>query len=84
MNKEEFFKFIGTPYREQYHFSPVVNWNNDPNGLCWFKGYYHLFYQLNPFGQEWNNMYWGTCSKQGYGALDTSSGCVRASGRNPG
>ena len=43
MNKEEFFKFIGTPYREQYHFSPVVNWNNDPNGLCWFKGYYHLF-----------------------------------------
>ena len=59
MNKEEFFKFIGTPYREQYHFSPVVNWNNDPNGLCWFKGYYHLFYQLNPFGQEWNNMYWG-------------------------
>lgn len=56
MNKEEFFKFIDTPYREQYHFSPVVNWNNDPNGLCWFKGYYHLFYQLNPFGQEWNNM----------------------------
>ena len=59
MNKEEFSKFIDTPYREQYHFSPVVNWNNDPNGLCWFKGYYHLFYQLNPFGQEWNNMYWG-------------------------
>lgn len=59
MNKEEFLRFIDTPYREQYHFSPVVNWNNDPNGLCWFKGYYHLFYQLNPFGQEWNNMYWG-------------------------
>ena len=59
MNKEEFSKFIDTPYREQYHFSPVVNWNNDPNGLCWFKGYYHLFYQLNPFEQEWNNMYWG-------------------------
>ena len=59
MNKEEFLHFIDTPYREQYHFSPVVNWNNDPNGLCWFKGYYHLFYQMNPFGQEWNNMYWG-------------------------
>ena len=36
MNKEEFLRFIDTPYREQYHFSPVVNWNNDPNGLCWF------------------------------------------------
>lgn len=48
-----------TPYREQYHFSPFMNWVNDPNGLCWFKGYYHLFYQANPFGQKWNDMYWG-------------------------
>lgn len=47
------------PGREQYHFAPVVNWVNDPNGLCWFEGYYHLFYQSNPFGQEWNDMYWG-------------------------
>lgn len=59
MGHEDFCKFIDSPYREHYHFSPVVNWMNDPNGLCWFKGYYHLFYQFNPFGQEWNNMYWG-------------------------
>lgn len=59
MCSADFKKWIMTPYREQYHFSPIRNWNNDPNGLCWFKGYYHLFYQLNPFGQEWNNMYWG-------------------------
>ena len=48
-----------TPIREQYHFNPFRNWMNDPNGLCWFKGFYHLFYQANPFGQEWNDMYWG-------------------------
>lgn len=48
-----------TPYREQYHFQAFRNWINDPNGLCWFKGRYHMFYQHNPHSQEWNNMYWG-------------------------
>ena len=52
-------KWYDTSVREQYHFNPFMNWVNDPNGLCWFKGYYHLFYQSNPFGQEWNDMYWG-------------------------
>ncbi|MDO4273796.1 MAG: glycoside hydrolase family 32 protein [Eubacteriales bacterium] len=56
---EAYRRFCDTPYREQYHFTPIVNWLNDPNGLCWYQGYYHLFYQYNPFGQEWNNMYWG-------------------------
>ena len=46
-------------FREAYHFSPWKNWVNDPNGLCWFQGYYHMFYQFNPHGQEWSNMYWG-------------------------
>lgn len=59
MDREEFAQFIDSPYREHYHFTPVVNWNNDPNGLCWFQGYYHLYYQLNPFSQGWNNCYWG-------------------------
>lgn len=59
MEGEAFCTFCNTPYREQYHFTPVVNWLNDPNGLCWYQGFYHLFYQYNPFGQEWNNMYWG-------------------------
>ncbi|WP_367568767.1 glycoside hydrolase family 32 protein [Lacrimispora sp.] len=48
-----------TPYREQYHFQAFRNWINDPNGLCWFNGRYHMFYQHNPHSQEWNNMYWG-------------------------
>lgn len=45
--------------RETYHFSPWKNWINDPNGLCWFQGYYHMFYQFNPHEQRWSNMYWG-------------------------
>lgn len=52
-------KWFDTPWREQYHFVPFVNWMNDPNGLCWYQGYYHLFYQTNPFRQEWGDMYWG-------------------------
>ena len=48
-----------TPWREQFHFTPYVNWSNDPNGLCWFRGKYHLYYQANPHEQKWDNMYWG-------------------------
>ncbi len=51
--------YYDTPYREQYHFAPWKNWMNDPNGLCWYQGYYHMYYQYNPHGQEWSNMYWG-------------------------
>ena len=53
-----------SPIREQYHFTPYKNWLNDPNGLCYYKGYYHLFYQQNPFDQKWDTMYWGhACSR---------------------
>ncbi|HEX4165291.1 MAG TPA: glycoside hydrolase family 32 protein [Bryobacteraceae bacterium] len=47
------------PFRPQYHFSPQSQWTNDPNGLVYFEGEYHLFFQYNPFGDEWGHMSWG-------------------------
>jgi fructan beta-fructosidase len=47
------------PWRPQYHFTPVKNFMNDPNGMVFYQGEYHLFYQYNPEGQVWGHMSWG-------------------------
>ncbi|GAB3018498.1 glycoside hydrolase family 32 protein [Spirosoma pulveris] len=47
------------PYRPQYHFSPRAHWMNDPNGMVYLKGTYHLFFQYYPDGTTWGPMHWG-------------------------
>lgn len=48
----------------RYHFSPPVGWMNDPNGLCFYHGKFHIFYQFNPMDTIWGNPYWGHAQSQ--------------------
>ncbi|GGH15500.1 glycoside hydrolase family 32 protein [Mucilaginibacter phyllosphaerae] len=56
-------KTASTPYHEQYrlqaHFSPKAHWTNDPNGMVYYKGTYHLFFQYYPDATIWGPMHWG-------------------------
>lgn len=47
------------PERPVYHFRPPANWTNDPNGTIYYKGWHHLFYQLNPAEPRGGNQHWG-------------------------
>lgn len=55
---ESDYSYYTEMYRQQYHYSQFKNWNNDPNGLVYYEGYYHLFFQHHPFSKYWSDMYW--------------------------
>ena len=46
-------------YRPAFHHSPLYGWMNDPNGMFYKDGVWHLYYQYNPYGSKWQNMSWG-------------------------
>lgn len=48
----------GDPNRPQLRFSPRSGWANDPNGLSYYRGEWHLFHQYNPYGVTWGHMHW--------------------------
>ena len=51
-------------YRPAYHHTPLYGWMNDPNGMVYKDGVWHLCYQWNPFGSKWQNMTWGHSSSR--------------------
>ncbi|CAH0149004.1 Levanase [Pedobacter sp. Bi27] len=56
----------GEKYRPAFHFSPKAHWMNDPNGMVYYNGVYHLFFQYHPGGTTWGPMHWGHATTQDF------------------
>ena len=61
-NDDVNYAIIDEPFRPLYHHAPKRGWMNDPNGMFYKDGKWHLFYQYNPYGSMWGNMHWGHSS----------------------
>ncbi|MCQ2219866.1 MAG: GH32 C-terminal domain-containing protein [Prevotella sp.] len=57
-NNDADFKLIDEPFRPTFHHTPKRGWMNDPNGMFYKDGVWHLYYQYNPYGSMWGNMHW--------------------------
>ena len=57
--EKEHSKKIVREMRQEFHLTPYAGWMNDPNGLSFYKGEYHLFYQYYPYKSKWGPMHWG-------------------------
>jgi len=57
--QEAIAKAESDPDRPRYHFRPPAQWNNDPNGVLFYRGWHHMFYQHNPYDSKWGHMHWG-------------------------
>lgn len=64
MVSDEIPEVVYEKYRPLYHHSPVTGWMNDPNGMFYKDGEYHLYYQHNPYGNRWGNMHWSHSSSK--------------------
>jgi len=60
----DYIKLTNSGYRLGYHIAAPAGWINDPNGFCFFKGYYHIFYQYHPYSASWGPMHWGHARSQ--------------------
>lgn len=61
-NNDEQSMLASDKFRSSYHHTPWYGWMNDPNGLFYLDGVWHLYYQHNPYGSMWGNMHWGHSS----------------------
>lgn len=67
-------------YRPLYHHTPLYGWMNDPNGMFYKDGVWHLYYQWNPYGSKWQNMTWGHSSSKDLVTWEHHPAAIEANG----